>query len=188
MPCRPLQSVAGMWASSLWESILRTELRSSLEWVSVLPRLLFHVLMITYCLNQRENGVCDSPPENWAGFHTVLGIKARGDVNVGCSPPRQILELLSASLSLALWTLRSCLWDPSLGIRFQPQQVNGSPQLWPATDLPARTQTAAELSSWEWTSWSSSSRGACSPLSFCCGVKSIETGMAVFENNKSERI
>lgn len=169
---------AGMWASIFQKSVLRTELRSTLEQASVLPRLLFCVSTIMRYLNRKESNLQRTELRNGKpGFQTLLGIRTR-DVNVGCSSPRQILELSSASLSLALQVLRVYLWDPSLGIRFSCQQMNGSPQLWLATDLPSRKWTAAELSSWELTSWSRSYRGAC--LSFYCGVKSIEMWMAAF--------
>lgn len=96
-----------VWASSFQKSVLRAKLRSTLEQASVLPRLLFCVSTIMHCFNQKESNLQRTEIRNGKpGFQTLLGIRTRGDVNIGCSSPRQIFELSSASLSLALQVLR----------------------------------------------------------------------------------
>lgn len=164
-----LRSWTGMWTSSFQEKVLRTNLRKvSWEPLQYLLRLLFCVSTVGHYLNQEG----EHPTEfrnGKAGFQTLLGIRAGGD----CSFPRGILTLSSASLSLAPWVWCVCLWDPSLGVHFSCQQMDGSPQLWPTTALPSRKQTAAELSPWELTSWRSSSRAVPLPVSFYRGVMSV---------------
>lgn len=184
MLCCCLRSWTGMWASSFREKVLRTSLRKvSWEPLQCLLKLLFCVSTVRHCLNQER----EQPTEfrfQIPVFQTVLGIRARGDFSL----PRGILKMSSVSLSLAPWVQCVCLWDPSLGVHFSCQQINGSPQFWPTTALPSRKQTAAELSPWELTSWSSSSRAASLPVSFYCGVMSVAARVAAFWNNCSGRV
>lgn len=140
MPHCLLQSMGWDVGFQISAKYLEDELRSTLEWVSVLLRLLFCVSSITYCLNQKERTACVVSLQRAdlrngkTGFQMLLGIRAR-DVNVGCSPPRKILNCQV----LPFLQLYECccvyLWDPSLGIHFSCQPMNGSPQLWPTTNL-----------------------------------------------------
>lgn len=179
-----LRSWTGMWSSSFQKKVLRTNLRK-VTWESLqcLLRLLFCVSIVKQYLNQKP----EQPTEfrsGKPGFQTLLGMRSRGD----CSVPRGILITSSGSLSLAPWVQCVCLWDPSLGVHFSCQQMDGSPQLLTNHSLAFQKTNSCRVVSLRINILSRSCRVASLPVSFYHGVMSVAACVAAFWNNCFGRV